>query len=75
MFVFCMIFLSVNFQNRCSETDCAVKIAQEVLSTAVKANPTVSTITNTLGAIQDFRNGETVSDIVKDRFDIGFVEF
>lgn len=43
-------------------------MASGILSTAIKANPTVSTLTNTVGAIQGYRNGETVSNIVKQRF-------
>lgn len=43
-------------------------MASGIFSTAIRANPTVSTLTNTVGAIQDYRNGETVSNIVKQRF-------
>ncbi|XP_055311316.1 uncharacterized protein LOC129574033 [Sitodiplosis mosellana] len=50
-----------------TQSDAKSMLVKNIVGAAIQANPTVSAIKNTLGAIKDYRNGEEISDIVKER--------
>lgn len=47
-----------------------LSLSGRIFSATIHSNPYVNVAQNTLGAVQDYHNGKSVSDILKQRFDI-----
>lgn len=66
LFLLCCVFVIPMFFSD-HKTDEKAVIVKNIVGAAIQANPTVSAIKNTVGAVQDYRDGEEISDIVIDR--------
>lgn len=63
VFIYSYIF---NFSDAIGQTVGEITVTK-ALTAVLQANPTVSAIKNTIAAVQDYRNGEEIKDIMKDR--------
>lgn len=48
------------------------EVATRAFGVAIQTNPSLNAINNTVGAVQDYRKGEDVSEIMKHRYKFNF---